>query len=83
MATAMRDAWTDERLDDLNHRVDRGFEETKAEFRAVRMEMRTEFAAVGAEMAALHRTTMQIVVGGFGLMIVGFAGTIATVLTQA
>jgi len=80
---AVRDLWTDERLDDLNHRVDRGFEETKAEFRAVRLEMRTEFAAVRSEMAALHRTTMQIVLGGFGLMLVGFAGTIATVLTQS
>jgi len=79
---SVRELWTDERLDDLNHRVDRGFEETKAEFRAVRLEMRTEFAAVRSEMAALHRTTMQIVLGGFGLMLVGFAGTIATILTQ-
>ncbi len=82
MAT-MRELWSDERLDDLNHRVDRGFEETNAEFRALRLEMRTEFAAVRSEMGALHRTTMQIVLGGFGLMLVGFAGTIATVLTQS
>jgi len=47
---AVRELWTDERLDDLNHRVDRGFEETKAEFRALRLEMRTEFAAVRSEM---------------------------------
>lgn len=80
MAT-VRELWSDERLDDLNHRVDRGFEDTKAEFRALRLEMHAEFAAVRAEMTALHRTTMQIVLGGFGLMLVGFAGTIATVLT--
>jgi len=47
---AVRDLWTDDRLDDLNHRVDRGFEETNAEFRALRLEMRTEFAAVRSEM---------------------------------
>ena len=90
---AMRDMWTDERLDDLNYRIAEGFKETKAEFRALRLEMRTEFtalrsevqaefAAARSEAAAMHRTTMQIVLGGFGLMLVGFAGTIATVLTQ-
>ena len=104
MAT-VRELWTDERLDDLNGRIDRGFEETQTEFRALRLEMRSEFAAVRAEMrsefgavraemrcefgavraeaAAAHRTTMQIILGGFGLMLVGFAGTIATIVTQA
>lgn len=93
MAIAMKDLWTDERLDDLNHRVDRGFEETQAEFRALRLEMRTEFiavrsetqtefAAVRAEAAAMHRTLVQTMLGGFGVMLVGFAGTIATILTQ-
>lgn len=105
MMEAMKDAWTDERLDDLNHRVDSGFSEVSREFQALRLEMRTEFAAVRSEMraefgavrsemavefgavrseaAAMHRTTMQIVLGGFGLMLIGFAGTIATILSQA
>ncbi len=48
---AMREAWTDERLDDLNHRVDSGFKEVSREFQALRLEMRTEFAAVRSEMA--------------------------------
>jgi len=55
---AVRDAWTDERLDDLNHRVDEGFKEVQAEFRILRLEMRTEFAAVrseiGTEFAAVR-----------------------------
>ena len=46
---AMRDAWTDQRLDDLNHRVDNGFNETNREFQAQRLELRTEFAAVRSE----------------------------------
>lgn len=79
---AMRDVWTDERLDDLNHRVDEGFKEVQHEFRALRMEMRTEFSAVRSEMAAMNRTFMQTVLGGFAVMLAGFAGTIATILTQ-
>jgi hypothetical protein len=90
---ATRNSWTDERLDDLNHRVDSGFSEVGQEFRAFRLEMPTEFASVCSEMAAefaavrseaaaMHRTSIQIVLGGFGVMMVGFAGTIATILTQ-
>ncbi|HEU4393287.1 MAG TPA: hypothetical protein VFR04_06585 [Solirubrobacterales bacterium] len=45
-----RDTWTDERLDDLNHRVDSGFIEVGREFQALRLEVRTEFAAVRTEM---------------------------------
>lgn len=45
-----REIWTDERLDDLNKRVDQGFNETREEFRAVRSEMKSEFQAVRAEM---------------------------------
>jgi len=47
---AMRETWTDERLDDLTHRVDEGFNRMDREFQAVRLEMRTEFAAVRGEM---------------------------------
>jgi hypothetical protein len=74
----MREAWTDERLDDLNHRVDSGFREMREEFRAVRGEMGTEFAAVRSEMMALNRTFLAAVV----TMAVGFGGTIATILLQ-
>jgi hypothetical protein len=47
---AMREVWTDERMDDLNHRVDEGFGRMDREFQAIRLEMRTEFAAVRGEM---------------------------------
>jgi hypothetical protein len=55
-------AWTDERLDDLNKKVDDGFADTKAEFRAVR-----------GEIGALHRLMIQMFSGMFLTMIFGFA----------
>ena len=78
---AMREAWTDERLDDLTHR------EMRSEFQAVRSEMRSEIASVRAEMvrseaAAMYRTLLRVILGGFALMLAGFATTIVTVLTQ-
>jgi hypothetical protein len=83
---AVREMWTDERLDDLTHRVDEGFNRTEREFQAVRLEMRTEFQAVrsdlGGQMAATQRALLQVAAGGLVTMLVGFAGVIATVLTQ-
>ncbi|HEY8808932.1 MAG TPA: hypothetical protein VIM28_02820 [Solirubrobacterales bacterium] len=60
---AMRESWTDDRMDDLNGKVDglrlemrtefRAFRgETKDEFKAVRGEMKEEFATVRGEMKA-------------------------------
>lgn len=42
----VREAWTDERLDDLNRRVDGGFTEMRTEFRAVRREMMAGLVAM-------------------------------------
>jgi predicted phage gp36 major capsid-like protein len=98
MAVMAREVWTDERLDDLNKRVDEGFKETREEFRAVRAEMRSEFQAVRAEMkgefqavrgelggqiAALHRTTLRLFVGLTVTVALGFGGMIVTYLTQS
>ncbi len=73
---AVRDAWTDDRLDDLNQRVsdlDRRMEEG---FR----EMREEFRAVRGEIGAMHRSITQLAFGLIGTMTVGFLGTIVTVI---
>jgi hypothetical protein len=76
MAVMARKTWTDERLDDLkegvaslDRRIEMGFRE-----------LRQETAELRAEMLSLHRTTMQIVIGGFAMTFVGFGGTIATIL---
>jgi hypothetical protein len=90
---AVKDAWTDERLDDLNHRVDGGFGEMRDEFRAMRGEMREEFRAMRnemgeesramrGEMAANQRTLVQMAAGIWVTALVGFLGVIATVVTQ-
>lgn len=71
MSETPREKWTDERLDDLNKKVDDGFGEMREEFRAVR-----------GEMAAMQRTFLQVAVGGFITMSVGFSATIATVLAH-
>ena len=94
MAVMAREVWTDERLDDLNKRVDEGFRETREEFRAVRSEMKGEFQAVrgeiqgvrgdlGGQIAALHRMTFQLFVGMMVTMALGFGGLIVTLLIQS
>lgn len=75
MAVMAREAWTDERLDDLNHRVDEGFKEMREEFRAVRFEL-------GGQIAALHRTMMQLFLGMMVTMVLGFGGLIVALVTQ-
>jgi len=75
MATVAREAWTDERLDDLNAKVDR-----------LDQRMENGFAELRAEIRELGRSIQQItwtLVGMMAIMLVGFLGVIATVLTQS
>ena len=78
MAVMAREAWTDERLDDLNARVGRFEVRMDAGFE----EMRREFTAVRQEIAAQNRMLLQLFGGMFATMVVGFLGIIATILTQ-
>jgi hypothetical protein len=93
MASMAREAWTDERLDDLKGSVDAGFSEMRQEFRSVRSEMREEFRGVRGEMreefqgvrgeiAAMNRSFQQLTWGLIGAMLVGFLGTTAAIITQ-
>ena len=79
MAVMAREAWTDERLDDLSRKVDNGFKEMHTEFRAVRSEM----AAVRAEIGALNRTIHQFLFAVVGTIFLGFMGTIAALFSIA
>jgi len=82
MATMAREAWTDERLDDLNRRVDEGFREMKEEFRALRAEIAADRAQVNNQFAAQQRMMVQLFGGMFAMTTIGFLGVIATILTQ-
>jgi hypothetical protein len=79
---AVRDAWTDERLDDLANRVDRGFDRAHADVRELREdmdrssrelreEMNTRFGAVDARLDGMQRT-----------MILGFGTIVASVIAS-
>jgi hypothetical protein len=70
MAVMAREAWTDERLDDLSARMDKGFDEVKgevsevkAEVHELRKEMNSRFISMDARFDALQRTMVLGVVG--------------------
>jgi len=76
MAVMAREKWTDERLDDLNGRMEKGFEEVKGEIgqakgeiRELRREMNTRFDSVDARFDSLQRT-----------MVMGFVSMSATIV---
>jgi hypothetical protein len=92
---AMRESWTDERLDDfraetarrldtLERRMDDGFSQIHEEFRALRLEAKNEIgsfrAEVRSEIAGLHRLILQVGGGMVATMAIGFLGIIATQL---
>jgi hypothetical protein len=77
---SMRESWSDKRLDDLNHKVDSGFERIDADLRGLRVETRTEFVALRGEMKAgfdrmnerleaMHRLLVQSFVVLFAALI--------------
>jgi hypothetical protein len=63
-----RTMWTDERLDDLSHRVDAGFDRVDSDIRELR-----------GDIGSLRSVIMQV---GVGLMI-GMAGVIASILVSS
>jgi hypothetical protein len=67
---AMRESWTDERLDDLKGEVG----SLRAEFGELRRETGAEFRAVRGEIAGLHRLILQVGGGMFVTMLIGFLG---------
>ncbi|HEY5814990.1 MAG TPA: hypothetical protein VIS95_01460 [Solirubrobacterales bacterium] len=83
----MREAWTDERLDDFRDEVsrrfddvDKRFDRVDAEFRDLRSEMNTRFDRIDARFDGLQRTMLQIAGGTVGTLIAGFAAVVATQL---
>lgn len=77
---AVRDKWTDERLDDLNASMSKSFDGLDKDMR----EVRSEIAGVRGEMSdrfeATHRLIIQVGGGLFGTMAIGFVGLIVTMI---
>jgi flagellar capping protein FliD len=71
MTVMARETWTDERLDDLNKKIDSLDHRMEAGF----AEMRTEFRAMRAELS-------HLTYGLIGTMLVGFLGTIVAIVTH-
>lgn len=90
---AMAQEWTDWRLDDLNKKVDRGFEHADSEACALRLEMRTEFTQLRGEMKegftridqrldSVQRTMVQGVIAMTGATLAGFSAIFVLIATQ-
>ena len=63
METMTRENWTDARLDDLSHRVDRGFEKVDRDIRDLRVEMKGGFDRIDARFDGMQRTLFLAAAG--------------------
>ena len=54
----MREAWTDERLDDLSRGMDKGFDRVDRDLRDLRTEMDTRFARLETRFDSMQRMTL-------------------------
>ncbi len=55
---AMREAWTDERLDDLSKRVDQGFDRVDRDIRDLRAETSSRFDRLETRFDSMQRMTL-------------------------
>lgn len=72
----MRVNWTDERMDDLSHRMDQGFERVDRDIRDLRSEMSGGFDRLDSRFDAMQRTLFLAAAG----VIASLIGLIATQL---
>ena len=76
MAVMMpREKWTDERLDDLNKKVDDGFADTKAEMRGGFARVDTEIRELRHEMNAHFDGLNRTLIGGFFVVVAAIIGS--------
>jgi hypothetical protein len=76
----MRESWTDERLDDLNEKVDRGFAKVDERFDKVDERFERLETKIDAKFEAFYRVLIQALLGIMAIMIGGFATLIAAIL---
>jgi hypothetical protein len=78
--TTPRQKWTDERLNDLNRKVDTGFAETKDVIADTKAEMRAGFARVDGEIRELRSEMNARFEALNGRLIAGFFVVVATII---
>jgi hypothetical protein len=85
----VREAWTDERLDDLNHRVELGFRELREDinrrFDAVESRLDGMDAGQGrtdARLDGIQRAMMQMTAAMTAAILAGFGAITALIATQ-
>jgi hypothetical protein len=85
MAVMARETWTDERLDDLTKRMDKGFDATKVEIRDLRVDTSKGFEEVKGEVRDL-RTQIGALNNRFDsmqqTMIIGFITLFVTIVAS-
>jgi tetrahydromethanopterin S-methyltransferase subunit G len=69
-----REKWTDERLDDLNKKVDDGFADVKAEMRGRFDSLEGRFDKIDERFDRMQQT----LIAGFAVMIAALVGSTAT-----
>lgn len=65
----MREAWTDERLDDMSLRMENGFKRVDVEFHEMRREMNSRFDS-------MQRLILQVGAGMLATMVIGFVSVV-------
>jgi hypothetical protein len=80
MAVMAREEWTDERLDDLNTRVGKGFDEVKGEVRELRKEMNERFNSIDTRFDAIQRTMVLGVISMSATIVASVIGGVFAAL---
>jgi hypothetical protein len=73
---AMRESWTDARLDDFREETARRFDEVDRRFDTLERRMDSGLERIEARFDALQRTLLQIGGGVIATLIAGFFGVI-------
>lgn len=82
--SAVREKWTDERLDDLNGRVSDGFARIDDDLRCLRAEMNARFELMedrfDARFDALHKLLLRAAGGAIAVLVTTGVALVATQL---
>jgi hypothetical protein len=77
---AVRKAWTDERLDDLNRGMHREFDQVHTEIRVVRTDLGGEIQAVRSDLGYEIRSLRTAIIVGAGSVIASVLGSAAAAI---